>query len=72
MDVGQDVVEELFAGDPRFRKLYEEHQLLEKQLNQLDGSSFLSQDQEVERKKIQKMKLAGKDEMEQIIRTCSP
>ncbi|MCD6525640.1 MAG: YdcH family protein [Desulfuromonas sp.] len=72
MEVGQDVVEELFAGDPRFRKLYEEHQLLEKQLNQMDGSSFLSPEQKVERKKIQKMKLAGKDEMEQIIRTGRP
>lgn len=71
MEVSQEVVEELFSGDPRFRQLYEEHQLLEKQLNRLDGQSFLSQDQELERKKIQKMKLAGKDEMERIIRTVS-
>lgn len=72
MEVSSDVLGELFAGDPRFRKLYEEHQLFEKQLKRLDSCSFLSQEQEVERKKIQKMKLAGKDEMEQIIKTCSP
>ncbi|PLX96873.1 MAG: DUF465 domain-containing protein [Desulfuromonas sp.] len=72
MDLNQEVIGELFAGDPRFRKLYEEHQLLEKQLQQLDSQTFLSNEQELERKKIQKMKLAGKDEMEQIIRANDP
>jgi len=67
MDVSQDVVCELCEKDPRFRKLYEEHQLLEKQLQRLDELSFLSNEQETERKKIQKMKLSGKDEMEQLI-----
>ena len=72
MNLDQEVIGELFAGDPRFRKLYEEHQLFEKQLQQLDSVSFLSDEQEMERKKIQKMKLAGKDEMEQIIKASNP
>jgi len=67
MDVSQDVVCELCENDPRFRKLYEEHQLLEKQLQRLDDLTFLTSEQETERKKIQKMKLSGKDEMEQLI-----
>ncbi len=67
MDVSLDVVGELCENDPRFRKLYEEHQLLEKQLQRLDQCSFLTQEQELERKKIQKMKLSGKDEMKQLI-----
>lgn len=67
MDVSQDVVGDLCENDPRFRKLYEEHQLLEKQLKRLDDLSFLTTEQETERKKIQKMKLSGKDEMEQFI-----
>ena len=67
MNVSQDAVCELCENDPRFRKLYEEHQLLEKQLQRLDQYSFLTTEQEVERKKIQKMKLSGKDEINQLI-----
>ncbi|OEU75981.1 MAG: DUF465 domain-containing protein [Desulfuromonadales bacterium C00003068] len=67
MDLSQDVVCDLCENDPRFRKLYEEHQLLEKHLQQLDDLTFLTTEQETERKKIQKMKLSGKDEMEKFI-----
>lgn len=63
----QDLVRELWDNNPRFRKLYEEHQLLEKELTGLSDKSFLSPDEEVEKKKMQKLKLAGKDEMEQIL-----
>lgn len=67
MDASQDVVCELCENVPRFRKLYEEHLLFEKQLQRLDDLSFLTAEQEIERKKIQKMKLSGKDEMKQLI-----
>jgi len=63
----QNLVRELWDSNPRFRKLYEEHQLLEKELDTLNDKSFLSADEEVEKKKMQKLKLAGKDEMEQIL-----
>ncbi|MDY0268070.1 DUF465 domain-containing protein [Trichloromonas sp.] len=63
----QDVVQLLFDSHPRFRLLYEEHQLLEKELEKLDQKAYLTPDEELERKKVQKLKLAGKDEMEQII-----
>lgn len=64
------LVQKLCDENPRFRKLYEEHAILERQLDDLDQQSFLSPDQELERKKVQKLKLAGKDEMESILRTC--
>jgi len=63
----QDLVRELWDNNPRFRKLYEEHRLLEKELIGLSDKNFLSPDEEVEKKKMQKLKLAGKDEMEQIL-----
>lgn len=63
----QDLVRDLWDNNPRFRKLYEEHQLLEKELTNLSEKSFLSPEEEVEKKKMQKLKLAGKDEMEQIL-----
>lgn len=71
MEASQDVLSTLCETDPRFRKLYEEHKLLEKQLQRLDQCTFLTAEQEVERKTIQKMKLAGKDEMEQYIKACN-
>ena len=64
-----DLVQKLCEKNPRFRKLYEEHLILEKQLDELDQKMYLSADQELERKKVQKLKLAGKDEMESILRT---
>lgn len=66
-DLNQEVVGQLCEKDARFRKLYEEHRLLEKQLQRLDEVSFLSTEQELERKTIQKMKLSAKDEMNQLI-----
>lgn len=63
----QSLVQQLFDGNPRFRLLYEEHQVLEKELNQLNTKSFLTPDEEIEKRKVQKLKLAGKDEMEKLL-----
>jgi len=62
------MIQQLVDQNPRFRLLYEGHLLLEKELKQYNDKSFLSPDEELEKKKIQKMKLAGKDEMDQILR----
>lgn len=51
-----------------YRRLYEEHMLLERQLNMLDQRQYLSPEEEAQRKKVQKLKLAGKDEMAQLLR----
>jgi uncharacterized protein YdcH (DUF465 family) len=47
--------------------LFEEHQLLERELDEFERKKFLSPEEEFERKKIQKIKLAGKDEMRRIL-----
>jgi uncharacterized protein YdcH (DUF465 family) len=65
--VDKAVVEQLVNENSRFRKLYEEHELFEKELQQLEGRHRLNSDDEVQRKKIQKLKLAGKDEMNKIL-----
>ncbi|PLX74592.1 MAG: DUF465 domain-containing protein [Desulfuromonas sp.] len=62
-----DLVEQLVNENPRFRKLFEEHQIFEKELVQFDDRPHLSPEEELERKKVQKLKLAGKDEMERIL-----
>ncbi|BCA79850.1 YdcH family protein [Desulfuromonas sp. AOP6] len=63
----QSLVQSLFDQNPRFRLLYEEHRLLEKDLDSLTRKSFLTPEEELEKRKLQKLKLAGKDEMERIL-----
>jgi len=63
----QTLIQQLFDGNARFRMLYEEHLLLEKELLKLEQKTFLTPEEEVEKKKMQKLKLAGKDEMELIL-----
>lgn len=64
----ESLVKQLFEENPRFRRLYEEHQLLERDLERLTAKNFLTTDEEFEKKQVQKLKLAGKDEMEYICR----
>ena len=63
-----DLVQRLSEENPRFRKFHEQHLLFEKQLQELDDRNYLTPEEDLERKKIQKLKLAGKDEMEDILR----
>ncbi|HKL25886.1 MAG TPA: YdcH family protein [Desulfuromonadales bacterium] len=67
-DFDQTLTQRLCEENPHFRKLHEQHVLFEKQLQKLDERVFLSPEDELDRKKIQKLKLAGKDEMERIMK----
>lgn len=64
----ESLVKQLFEENPRFRRLYEEHQILERDLERLIAKDFLNSEDELEKKRVQKLKLAGKDEMEFICR----
>ncbi|MXW00422.1 MAG: DUF465 domain-containing protein [Holophagales bacterium] len=63
------VKEELLAQDGEFKKLYEEHQACESQLEKLVGRPVLSPTDQTEAKRIKLHKLALKDRMESIIRS---
>lgn len=65
-DKEMELIRQLREENPRYRKLYEEHVLWEKELARLHSKHFLTPEEEYERKSIQKLKLAGKDEMESI------
>lgn len=64
----ESLVQQLCDENPRFRRLYEEHQVLERDLARLTAKIYLNAEDELEKKRLQKMKLAGKDEMERIVR----
>jgi uncharacterized protein YdcH (DUF465 family) len=59
---------ELIKTDDEFHRLYEEHQAYERRLQEINQKSLLSQEDEIEEKKIKLHKLALKDHMEQILR----
>jgi uncharacterized protein YdcH (DUF465 family) len=63
-----ELIQRLSEENPRFRKLHEEHLLFEKQLEDLEERTYLTPEEDLERKKIKKLKLAGKEEMEAILR----
>jgi uncharacterized protein YdcH (DUF465 family) len=64
-----DLKEELIQTDEQFRRLYEEHKASERRLAEINQKSLLSQDDEIEEKKIKLHKLVLKDRMEEILRT---
>ena len=63
----EQAIVSLLEKDPELRKYYEEHQELEKKLSQFHDKHHLSAEEEVEMKRIQKMKLAGKDKIMEIL-----
>jgi uncharacterized protein YdcH (DUF465 family) len=66
----EPVVQRLRRENPDFQKWEEEHNKLEQTLATIDSHPYLSPEEEVERKRIQKLKLATKDRMMEMIRQC--
>jgi uncharacterized protein YdcH (DUF465 family) len=64
----QHQTESLSEVDAEYRRLHDAHQDHEHRLQALAGKSQLSQDEEIEEKRLKKEKLALKDRMEAIAR----
>jgi len=64
----QEIVESLKKENAEFVKLMEEHHNLEGVLAEIDKKMYLTPEEEVERKKLQKQKLMKKDRMAELIR----
>ncbi len=64
----QEIVETLKKESEEFRRLVDEHHSLEGILADIDRKVYLTAEEEMERKKVQKQKLAKKDKMAEIIR----
>jgi uncharacterized protein len=57
----------LIERDTELRRHYDEHCEFERQLQVFNDKSHLSAEEEVERKRLQKLKLAGKDRIMEIL-----
>ncbi|OHE56146.1 MAG: DUF465 domain-containing protein [Thermodesulfovibrio sp. RBG_19FT_COMBO_42_12] len=64
----QEIVELLKKENEEFKRLSEEHRNLDIFLAEMDDKRYLTPEEEVERKKIQKQKLLKKDMMAEFIR----
>lgn len=68
MDALSDARERLLRDDPAFRRLAQKHQDFEERLDSLRAKRFLNEEEKNEEVRLKKLKLATKDEMEQILR----
>jgi uncharacterized protein YdcH (DUF465 family) len=64
----EEIKELLRRESEEFKKLDEEHKSLKSLLAEIDRKVYLSTDEEIERKKLQKLKLSKKDRMAELIR----
>ncbi|MGE3537036.1 MAG: DUF465 domain-containing protein [Candidatus Tectimicrobiota bacterium] len=62
------LIEQAKRDNAEFCRLLEEHQQYETQLESYNDLRFISSEQEVERKRLQKLKLQGKDRMLELLR----
>lgn len=69
VEVNEEVlVARLRVENPEYQKWEQEHRKLEDSLMIYETYRYLTPEQEVERKRIQKLKLAAKDKMMDIVR----
>jgi uncharacterized protein YdcH (DUF465 family) len=66
--IDEALIERAKRDNVEFCRLLEEHEQYEAQLASYNDLRFLTSDQEVDRKRLQKLKLQGKDRMIAILR----
>ncbi len=68
-EVSEETVRtKLRSENPEFQQLEEEHRSLDKQLLTFETHIYLSPEEEFERRRLQKLKLAAKDRLADMIR----
>lgn len=63
----EELIRSLIDQDAELRRYYEEHLELERQLETLQHKHYLTPEEDLEKKRIQKVKLAGKDRIMEIL-----
>ena len=62
-----ELIVELTDKDPDLKKFWDQHHEYERQLEEFNRRPYLTAAETLERKRLQKLKLAGRDRMEQIL-----
>lgn len=63
----EELIRSLVEGDMELKRFYDEHLDLERRLAGLQHKGVLTPEEDLERKRIQKVKLAGKDRIMEIL-----
>lgn len=63
----EELIASLIGRDPELKQYYDEHVDLERQLLAFQRKAYLSTEESVEMKRLQKLKLAGKDKIMEIL-----
>jgi uncharacterized protein YdcH (DUF465 family) len=63
----EELIARLLPRDEELRKCIEEHRQYEEQLEEFGHRPYLTTGEEMEKKRIQKLKLAGRDKIEAIL-----
>ncbi|QJA06728.1 DUF465 domain-containing protein [Thermosulfurimonas marina] len=64
----KELVKQYAERHPEIRELFERHQALERELDELVRKAYLTAEEEVRKKQIQKEKLALKDRIYELIK----
>lgn len=62
-----DFLKRLLEGDLEFRRIYEAHKSCDKKAAKLGKKPYLTLAEEIEEKRLKKMKLECKDRMEEMV-----
>jgi uncharacterized protein len=63
----EELIQQLVAHDDELKALYLEHQELKQKLEAFRNKLYLTPEQELEKKRIQKLKLASKDRLMEVL-----
>jgi len=63
----EELIESLLPHNPELKAAYDEHRRLKDEVEKLTSRPYLSADEEVEKKNLQKQKLAEKDKIMRIL-----
>ena len=62
-----EIIDEWKGQDPELKRYLDEHEEYERQLEEFNRRPYLTAAEGMERKRLQKLKLAGRDKIEQIL-----
>ena len=62
-----ELIDRWVEQDPELKRYVDEHREFERQLEQFNRRPYLTAQEDLERKRLQKLKLAGRDKIEQIL-----
>lgn len=68
-DTDLQLIRKIIPKNQELKQLWDEHLDYEEKLDQFNKRRYLSTEEEIRRKELQKLKLQGKDKIEEILRT---